>query len=82
MAKAEIQPLLGGSACGSLSCHRLGQASRRSSVGVFEGLAEKLAGVLRKLTDKTPNWVSERLVGVLPAGVLLKRLERCPLGRW
>lgn len=42
------------------------------------GLAEKLAGVLRKFTGEPPSGVSAGLVGTPPAGVLLKLLEKCP----
>lgn len=43
------------------------------------GLAEKLVGAPRKLTGKPPRGC-QRLVGTLPAGVLLKPLEKCPPG--
>lgn len=43
--------------------HSLGQTSRTSSEGVSVGLAEKLAGVLRKFTGEPPSGVSAGLVG-------------------
>lgn len=64
--------LVRGCGSGPWSYHKLGQASWKSSVRVFVGVAEKLVGVFRELAGKP-------LIRV-PAGILQKVMERCPLG--